>query len=63
MMLDYIFQFVDKVEFYIGAENTRSQIAITRIGAKKLREEVQGEVVKFVYALEKENWLHINQLK
>src|SRR4051812_25506534 len=36
MMLQYIFQFVSTVYFHIGADNVRSQIAITRLGAKKL---------------------------
>ena len=38
LMLDYIFQYVDKVYFHIGAVNRRSQIAIERLGAKKVRE-------------------------
>jgi len=38
-MLDYIFQFVSKVYFHIGAENIRSQIAISRIGAEKIAEQ------------------------
>ncbi|WP_341836147.1 GNAT family N-acetyltransferase [Chitinophaga pollutisoli] len=39
MMLDYLFQYVDKVYFHIGAANIRSQIAITRLGAEKIAEE------------------------
>lgn len=39
MMLDYLFQYVDKVYFHIGATNVRSQIAITRLGAEKIAEE------------------------
>ncbi|MCO4292271.1 GNAT family N-acetyltransferase [Solitalea sp. MAHUQ-68] len=59
MMLDYIFQFVDKVYFHIGATNIRSQIAITRIGAQKVGgQEVAyfGEPSKlnFIYVIEKE---------
>lgn len=38
-MLDYIFQFVSKVYFHIGAENIRSQIAISRLGAEKTGEQ------------------------
>ena len=38
-MLDYIFQFVSKVHFHIGADNIRSQIAISRIGAEKIAEQ------------------------
>ncbi|UYQ95837.1 GNAT family N-acetyltransferase [Chitinophaga horti] len=56
LMLDYIFQFVDKVQFHIGSHNLRSQIAITRLGAEKVGElEVAyyGEPSKlnFVYEL------------
>jgi RimJ/RimL family protein N-acetyltransferase len=61
LMLDYIFQFVSKVHFHIGANNTRSQIAIGRIGAEKIAEqEVNyfGEPAKlnFVYEITKEKW-------
>ncbi len=38
-MLDYLFKYVSKVRFHIGAENIRSQIAISRVGAKKIAEE------------------------
>lgn len=61
-MLDYIFQFVNKVIFHIGAQNIRSQKAITKIGAEKTGEEevtYYGEQPKlnFVYEIIKENWL------
>jgi RimJ/RimL family protein N-acetyltransferase len=56
LMLDYIFKFVDKVYFHIGAENIRSQIAITRLGAVKVGEQevtYYGEKPKlnFVYEI------------
>ena len=38
LMLDYAFQFVDKVRFHIGAENYRSQKAIEKLGAEKIDE-------------------------
>lgn len=62
MMLDYIFQFVDRVYFHIGALNIRSQIAISRLGAVKVDElEVAyfGEVpqINFLYELTKASWL------
>jgi RimJ/RimL family protein N-acetyltransferase len=58
MMLDYIFQFVSRVLFHIGAENIRSQIAIERIGATKIEEQEVayfGEAPKlnFVFAIDK----------
>jgi len=62
MMLDYLFQFVSKVIFEIGAENLRSQIAIGRVGATKIDEQeiaYFGEKPKlnFVYTITKEEWL------
>lgn len=39
LMMDYIFQFVDKVLFHIGAANVRSQVAISRLGAQKVGEQ------------------------
>ena len=61
LMLNHIFQYVDTIYFFIGAVNKRSQIAIERIGAKKVAEKetaYYGEPVKldYVYAIEKINW-------
>jgi RimJ/RimL family protein N-acetyltransferase len=61
MMLNYIFQSVSRVYFHVGAENLRSQIAISRIGAKKVGEQTisyYGEAPKanFVYCIEKHDW-------
>jgi RimJ/RimL family protein N-acetyltransferase len=60
-MLDYIFQFVSKVNFHIGAENIRSQIAIGRIGAEKIAEQKvayfgEASRLNFVYEIKKEEW-------
>jgi RimJ/RimL family protein N-acetyltransferase len=57
-MLDYAFQYVNKVYFHIGAFNIRSQKAIEKIGAIKVDEfevEYYGEDSKlnFVYLIEK----------
>lgn len=62
MMLDYAFRYVDEVYFHIGVDNIRSQIAIGRLGAKKIAErEVTyfGEAprMNFVYCISKEKWL------
>ena len=38
LMLDYIFQYVDKVNFHVGKDNIRSQKAMERLGAKKVDE-------------------------
>lgn len=61
-MLDYIFQFVDTVKFHIGAENFRSQSAIQKLGATKIKElEVayHGEPVRlnYLYQINKSDWL------
>ncbi len=61
LMLDYIFQFVSKVNFHIGAENTRSQIAIERIGAEKIAEQEvtyfgENPKLNFVYEITKAKW-------
>jgi N-acetyltransferase len=57
-MLDYIFQFVSKVYFHIGANNIRSQMAIERIGARKISEQEvayfgQASRLNFFYQIEK----------
>jgi RimJ/RimL family protein N-acetyltransferase len=61
LMLDYIFQFVSKVYFHIGAGNVRSQMAITRLGATKIGEQsiaYYGEKpqLNFIYLVTKEQW-------
>lgn len=40
LMLDYIFQFVDKVNFHVGKDNLRSQKAMEKLGAKKVDEVI-----------------------
>ena len=40
LMLNHAFNYVDKVVFYVGANNIRSQKAMDRIGGIKIREEV-----------------------
>lgn len=58
LMLDYAFQFVDKVIFHVGANNIRSQKAMEKLGAVNLGfEEVAyyGEATRtnIVYCIEK----------
>ncbi len=67
LILDYAFQFVSKVYFHIGASNIRSQIAVSRLGARKVAEQevsYYGEAPKlnFVYEIKKADWLecHVN---
>lgn len=61
LMLDYAFQFVDKVILHIGETNFRSQKAVEKLGAVKIGDlEVAyyGEPVKwnFIYQIDKQNW-------
>lgn len=58
LMIEYIFQYVDKVYFHVGSTNLRSQMALSKIGAKKVAEQDSakpGETsnLKFVYQIEK----------
>ncbi|MFN4152613.1 MAG: GNAT family N-acetyltransferase [Candidatus Sericytochromatia bacterium] len=52
LMLEHAFKFVDNVIFHIGANNIRSQKAIEKIGANKIKEEeiaYYGEASKLNY--------------
>ncbi|MEO5942433.1 MAG: GNAT family N-acetyltransferase [Ferruginibacter sp.] len=65
LMLNYIFKFVSKVYFHVGADNIRSQIAIARLGTTKIGEEEVtyfGEQPKLncIYSITKEDWLSNN---
>ena len=58
LMFDYIFQFVDKIYLHVGAENVRSQIAVERLGCKKIKEEEvayfgENPKLNFVYGIHK----------
>lgn len=62
LMLNYIFDYVDAVHFYIGAINKRSKVSIERFGAKKIGEKetaYYGEAHKldYVYEISKKNWI------
>ncbi len=63
LMLDYIFQFVEKVNFHVGAENYRSQKAMEKLGAIKKDEIVvayygEPDRLNFQYEIKKEDWLN-----
>lgn len=64
ILLNYAFQYVDKVYFHIGATNVRSQKAILNIGAHKIGEvdfDYYGKkVLHHEYVILKADW--INQL-
>lgn len=66
LMLNHAFKFIDKVYFHIGAENIRSQKAITKLGAEKVDEiemRYHGEEIKlnFVYKMDKDIWIELNK--
>ena len=56
LMLKYDFIYIEKVIFHIGAQNIRSQIAIEKLGAKKVEEEMvayynEPDRLNFVYEM------------
>lgn len=62
LMLDYIFQFVNQVDFHVGAQNHRSLISIQRLGVTKIGEQEVayfGEKPKLniVFRITKEHYL------
>lgn len=60
ILLDYAFQYVDKIYFHIGANNMRSQKAILNIGAHKIGEvdfDYYGQkVLHYEYVILKKDW-------
>lgn len=62
LLLDYIFDYVTTVYFYIDQQNKRSQIAIERLGAKKHGEKPISETMTDdIYQIKKEDWLNGNR--
>lgn len=58
IMLNYVFQFVNSVLFYVGSNNIRSQKAVAKLGATKIREQEiayfsEEQKLNFVYELNK----------
>lgn len=56
LMLNYAFIYIEKVIFHIGVQNIRSQIAIEKLGAKKVGEEMiayynEPDRLNFVYEI------------
>ena len=48
IMLNYAFQYLDKVYFDIGANNFRSRKAVEKIGAHLFSDNKQGSVVYII---------------
>ncbi len=60
LLLDYAFQFVEKVYFHIGADNLRSQLATIKIGATRVGEveldQYGQKQLHFEYLVHKKDW-------
>ncbi|MCY1544024.1 Acetyltransferase (GNAT) domain protein [compost metagenome] len=68
MMLNYIFNFVEKVCFHIGSANIRSQIAILRLGAVKVGEQEvtyfgENPKLNYVYEISRTTWSPQNHMQ
>ncbi len=66
LMINYAFQFIDTINFYIGANNIRSQKAIEKLGAIKTREEDvayfgEASQLNFMYTIEKKDWAFLEK--
>jgi RimJ/RimL family protein N-acetyltransferase len=58
LMLNYAFIYVEKVIFHVGANNTRSQIAMEKLGAQKTGEETvayygEPDRLNYVYEMQR----------
>ena len=63
LMLNYIFQFVEKVIFHVGASNIRSQKAMEKLGAIKTDEMMvayfgEPDRLNFQYEILKNDWIN-----
>lgn len=58
LMLNYIFQFVDKVNFHVGATNFRSQKAMEKLGAIK---KCEIDVAYFGEGVRRNFWYEIKR--
>jgi len=60
LMIDHAFRFVERVWFHVGTCNRRSQIAMTKIGARLSHEAVResgGVTTSFLhYVIESDDW-------
>lgn len=66
LMMDYAFQYVDKVIYHIGANNMRSRKAMEKLGGKLVGSEsiaYYGEKANenCVYQINKEDWTRLRE--
>lgn len=60
-MIDYAFKTINKVVFYVGEENFRSQKAVEKIGGVKISGLLYPDIVKneygtLTYLITKNEW-------
>ena len=60
LMMDYIFQFLDKVYFKIWKKNFRSQKSVEKLGGKKIKLQKDEH---YLYLIEKSKWKSFNEKK
>lgn len=60
VMIDYAFQFVEKIQFHVGETNFRSQKAVEKLGAIKSGKTADDTSTKqnFIYILQKNNFIY-----
>ena len=61
LMINYAFDFVENVVFYIGKDNIRSQKAAQKIGGKRIVEPYFKRLIKegqsdWTYLINKKEW-------
>ncbi len=60
LMIDYAFQFLESVIFYIGPANIRSQKAVEKIGAQRISDPAYKHLLckrgNFTYLIKKKDW-------
>ncbi len=66
LLINYAFQFIDTINFVIGINNIRSQIAIEKLGAIKIREENvayfgEASQMNFIYSIQKKDWANFEK--
>jgi RimJ/RimL family protein N-acetyltransferase len=56
LMINYAFEYVDRVLFHVGTTNFRSQKAVLKLGANLLGEVNLNGKISFEYLIEQSNW-------
>ncbi len=62
LLIDYAFGYVNTVIFHIGISNFRSQKAILKIGAVRVRDidaSAVGKLPSYEYEITRNSWKHL----